>query len=354
MAKPKLFIYCVAVLFIQILQSCLTYYPIPTPRLVDLPTPPHSNKVDMFFASEVPKDEYVKVMILEVESGINESYTNLVKSMELKAQDEGIDAVLILDKIEGNQVVGARASYIADKLALESATNDKDKKQRNELMQQRLASGDYQPSLQGYSKLHGLGIKYKKNINYLQNYLKAQHVYKGNDTIRPILSVYFDLNGVERNYIEYVNNSKQIYLNKIRKFSFEYLLQRETQEWRYFKDGYNILRKRVMFEGSDKLMSCKLQYTENLKLKGLAIKADYNNSFFNTYKMALEFPNSQVVKTSLKSNKIEIERREFNYLFNGSCKKQSIYKMYREEQVLEYIVRYEYYSNSDLDSFLQK
>lgn len=296
-----------------LLTSCyLRQYGI-TPQLVNIPLVPHKNEVELYFTNELPKNKaYYEVIGLSAEGGID--YNSLLVELKNKAQQTGVDAVIHVDKTQGNHVSSDGVSY---------------------------------PTL----IVSGVGIKYRENLGYIDQYIKSKRVYTLSDPGNPAL-VYeapFNMMGQE---IITGQKSHPDYVRFVRHFSFEYLLY-ETDRWAYGTDE----RKRVVqrnhysdpyLNNSD--MICLFKYKPDDELQHISLKYLSNNKH-NVF-IELEYASKDIVSAKYiyarynKKNLLYIEKLSYDAM--NRISQATLYKVEQGKQIPFLQTLYSYYTMDDL------
>jgi hypothetical protein len=210
-------------------------------RISDVPTQPHQQDVDLFFTGEWPKEEYVKVAALEVRGGETTRYADLIKQLKVKAQLYGADAVVVQEK-----------GYISDV----SSTNT------------NRAVGTLTTS-----ELHGIAVKYKKNLD-LGQMPKLQQVQVYNSETKayePALNLQLAYNGDIEKREELKPDAINFYNGYIKPYSKFHLLDEYSPYWtQIVQKGYVVARQLV--RNGTTLKEVKVEYTPDHKIKKIYIE----------------------------------------------------------------------------------
>ena len=153
--KSVIFKFVSLLFVVQLLSSCMyRYFPQQdTGKLMTYPVIPHKNEVEVYFGNEKPIDTaYLKLRFINMYGGIYTSTGAMIETMKQQAQKYGVDAILLLD----------------DKAITEATTT---------------SSGIlWYGGGQSYTKYENsrfmcaLGIKYKRNISQIDNYIRKQEI----------------------------------------------------------------------------------------------------------------------------------------------------------------------------------
>ncbi|WKN46233.1 hypothetical protein [Tunicatimonas pelagia] len=201
-----------------VLTSCTVgYFPDRNSQnmLVDFPLLPHSEEIGTYLPGDsLPAEAYIRVGVLEVRGGEFTTYNELIRRMQRRAQEQGVDAIQILDK----------QHYIDE------------------------CDGCWDEVT---TILSAVGLKFTKNLDYLSEYLKAKEIYAlhDNDSSKQAgnwnTKVWFDFDrtptGIE---------GQKDYATFIERYSLDYLLYEENRRWRYATDEYGRPRMRVRTHAS--------------------------------------------------------------------------------------------------------
>ncbi|MFN0049451.1 MAG: hypothetical protein ACKVOU_10035 [Cytophagales bacterium] len=192
-------------------------------RLTKIPTPEHDKNVKLYFQNETIRDtNYIKVGIIEAYSQENLDDNALLKSIQKQGQEYGVDAVVILgfdndsySLKSGNSRIYTlgRSTYIS-----ENTQNVREK------------------------RIKGLGIKFLKNVDYANDYIKYKECFVYDTLAREykkIGQIDYDFEG---NKLEFKGDRKQY--NHYKRYSSTYLLEAEINwGFRYNEDRTAIIRK---------------------------------------------------------------------------------------------------------------
>jgi hypothetical protein len=189
-------------------------------QLLYIPLEPHRNDVELYFNAELPAEkDYYKVIGLSV-SG--EDYNTLLIGLKEKGRQTGVDAIINVNQ----------ATYTI--------------------------GGDI---ISSYQILQGVGIKYRKNMEYISRQLKQKNVYQYKNPVTEPVMIYqapFHMMGHE-----IISNQRpdSLYKRYVRNFSLEFLLD-DTQHWRYSEDfsGKVTVRQRMLPGSVNPVVTCRFTY----------------------------------------------------------------------------------------------
>ena len=322
-------------------SACSIYQPYPagskpTSTLSPIPTMAHKNKVDVFFPGEEVKEEYIKIQVLEITGNERSSYQSMLDRMITQAQQKGADGIIILRNTRNSKIV-------SDETAFETFTE--------------AITGEEIPdnySSEVSQKLYGIGIKYKSKIDYLDKIIKTKKIYLLENGAEELVGTQnYNIKGTLLN-----QEGVDLYYNLVRNYSLDYLIYDYGPGWTYgpktsdnffhrkYKTGIQTIKK-VSFYYDDKMRigPVKIQnyrYTTNTLSKDREeVQCFY---FGDTDRMQ-----SKKITLSDKSEMVE----EFIYDEREKLLGSKIYKLQGTEKTPFLEIRYEFFKNEDLESFLR-
>ncbi|QCR24013.1 hypothetical protein [Pontibacter sp. SGAir0037] len=208
------------------LQSCTDQiyttdpYRTPNARLTSLMLPPHKKDVELFFKGETPEEEYIKIAAIEARGPEDTSYGSLIKHLQLSAQKFGADAILVMDK-----------NY-------KSNTSNWTYNSRN-------------ISTDNYPELHGIAIKYRKNIDLTQ-IPKEQEIHFYNQetsSFEPALHLKLTYGGGVEEKEELNPLGMQHYTNFIKNYSLQHLMYEDNKNWKSREVDGKITHRQLTKQG---------------------------------------------------------------------------------------------------------
>ncbi|WP_210462610.1 hypothetical protein [Rufibacter roseolus] len=233
------------VLFLQ--TACMRVYEpvVSGDRLSSLPTPSHGKEVEVFFPGERPSDTaYVKIAVVEEKAEGEVAYAQLVEQLRKKAQKQGLDAILILGKTQGTQLKNDATLF---EVILEIASGDEIKDNYYSVTTHELSA---------------VGIKYKRNLQYLPQYVQSKRIYvleKGQELLLATVAV--DHLGQDQK-VTYQNvNDTPTYQRFVHRYSLDHLLKEQGPHWHYLEEnGLVVRRKLLSMDGSGPIKNIKISY----------------------------------------------------------------------------------------------
>jgi hypothetical protein len=317
------------------MSSCSIYqqYPNAERNLTPIPTPSHENKVDVFFPNEEIKEEYVKVKVLEVRGTDNATYQNMLNRLKEVGQEAGVDAILILKN-------SSTASFTTDETSFEAFT---------EVLTGEEIPDNVQPIVR--QKLYGLGVKYVKNINYLDQIRKKRKVFlhEGNDKVE-VASASLDLQG----NIEKIEGDRDIWF-EMYGYSLDHLLYEDDPSWSFFRESKRLVRLKK--SGLNPAKKVTLHYGMGNYLAFMVVHDYYfAEGYQRKRKSIIDFLydkktkkiRGKVIKKHDKSELYE----ELIYNENQVLQERILYKVSGENKTPYLSESYDYFDNSELVNLL--
>ncbi len=318
--------------FMQFLSSCMFHYlPQDTGKLMTYPVIPHKNEVEVYFYNEKPKDTaYIKLRVIDVHGGIYTSTGAMINAIKQKAQQYGVDAILLLD----------------DKAITESTTS---------LSWGRKSNPTY-TNYQNSRFMSALGIKYKRNISEIDNYIRKQEIQLYDSitqTYKPILDVELELDGNAKTIKEIVPKTAIYYHDFIKKYSLSWLIDDKSADWETTSYDENI-NKKSQFElvrvysrdNWDKKMRVVYNYNSLQQIEKIRIKSPEKKPQFLTYVYLNKKTQKQSLLTVEEKEKL-IYKQVFQYNENEKCQSSVFYKIQEGKGIPFLKVNYIYYQKED-------
>ena len=224
------------------LGSCTTgMYSSVNDRISEVPTVPHERDVELYFAGEWPKEEYVKIAALEARGGENTRYAQLILKLKDQAQKHGADAIVIQNK-----------EFISDISAISSSRTI---------------------STTTTSELHGIAVKYKKNLD-LSRMPKQQQIQVYNahaQTFEPLLNLHLSYGGAVTSHEELQPDAMKFYNTYAKPYSEYALLHEQNQYWSSHEQKGYITARQLVRNGSI-LKSVQVEYTPQRQISKITIE----------------------------------------------------------------------------------
>jgi hypothetical protein len=300
------------------------------------PLPPPSNKLpEVFLPYEHPKDSaFVKLTMLEVRE--DAPYNELIIKIREEGKKQGVDAILILDK-----------------------------------------KREFETDGRHFETLTGVGIRYIKNMNYLNSYVKWQKVYFQNSAESPVIhavTVAYNYDSeVWKLLPEIIPNGDTVFTKYVRRWSPQHLLT-ETKNWKYvaeYKDrtwnpDYQFPVKLSSSKYYDKVLErtlytsyyhrekkCKLTYDSDGKVASVEITYFLESANKKKNKDIVYFkwrPDGLIQKTDIHARNGLHFREHFFYDAENRLQYSSMVRVLSDKQEIPFIKStYEYFSIADFE-----
>ncbi|WP_207433721.1 hypothetical protein [Sabulibacter ruber] len=302
-------------------------------RLSSIPTPyqDQNKEVEVFFPGEYPADStYVKVAILEHKVDGAVAYGTLVDAVKSKAKQQGMDAVLLLNKNQSTrlQKEGLLAELIAETIAGRELEDEYTSVTTHELA--------------------GVGIKFRKNLSYLPGYIQKKQVLSLNGEKEELLaSVELNHQGIAGKVTSASPADEQTYEQYIHQYDLNHLLNEVGPQWRYSQVVGQIRTRKLLGKpGSPPLKKVKIQYNEQLLPARLELRSgsDLQSEFID---IAYNEKRQVSGKTISRGNKVFL--KEVNsYSPDGKLQTTLHYKMEDGKELPFLKTVYQYYSAASL------
>ncbi|WP_157578458.1 hypothetical protein [Pontibacter roseus] len=202
-----------------LLAGCTSdFYPAVDERLTTLPVQPHNKEVEVFFAGEWPKEEYVKLAALEARGGESTPYITLINDLKARANAHGADALVVQGK-----------GHITDVHS----------------------SADHMVSTTATSTLTGIAIKYRKNLD-LGLMPKLQHIELYDSKVqafKPLLNLQLGVGGDITGKEELLQNAFNFYKVYVQEYTPRNLLQEHGRNWQERRQEGFVVERQLSFDG---------------------------------------------------------------------------------------------------------
>jgi hypothetical protein len=325
----------VSLLFVmQLLSACMYHY-FPqqdTGKLMTYPIIPHKNEVEVYFGNEKPTDTaYLKLRVIDMYGGIYTSTGAMIEAMKKEAQKYGVDAILLLD----------------DKAITEATTT---------------STGILWNRAQSYTQYENrrfmcaLGIKYKRNISQVDNYIRKQQIAlydSATQTYKAILDVELELDGNAKKMKEIVPKTALYYDNFIKKYSLSWLIYDKSADWQTTSYDENINQKsqfdlvRVYSRDNwDKKLKVSYNYNGLQQIEKVRIKSPEKKPQFLKY-VYLNPKTQKLNSLTVVENDKTIYKQVFEYDENQKLQHSLFYKIEEGKEIPFLKVTYIYYQKSD-------
>ncbi|WP_299706240.1 hypothetical protein [uncultured Pontibacter sp.] len=308
MKNPLLF---ALALITGMLGGCASdLYPEVDERLTSIPIQPHANEVELFFAGELPKEEYVKVAALETRGG---AYITLIKSLQAKARAYGADAILVQEKKEISDV---HTKIITDRVTTTTL-----------------------------SSLSGIGIKYKKNLDtgLLPKSQDIEMYDAVSGTFHPLLSLRFSPGGEITAKEEMHESAAVIYNNYIHPYTLRTLKEKGAGWTHRQQEGFVVERELHRDGLLQKHMA--FDYDVARRLKEIRIREVYGA----THKINFTYNETgQLSKRTILRSSNPYIQEEYIYNASGQASQVLIYNTNLPEKLPLLRSSYTYYTLEEI------
>lgn len=315
----------------QLLSSCMyRYFPQQdTGKLMTYPVIPHKNEVEVYFNNEKPTDTaYLKLRVIDMYGGIYTSTGAMIESMKKEAQKYGVDAILLLD----------------DKTITKANTEWSLWNKNNRTY----------TTYENSRFMYALGIKYKRNIDKVDNYIRKQEIQlydSATKTYKSILDVELELDGNQKKINEIVPKTAIYYHQFIKKYSLSWLIYDTSAEWQttsLTKPEYSPFELVRVYAANnwDKKLRVIYRYSKSKKIEKVEIKQPEKKLQVLNY----TYLNKETQKLSLLSvteKKKQIYKQVFEYDENQKLQNSLFYKIEADKEIPFLKINYIYYQKSD-------
>lgn len=297
--------------FIFFLSGCVpTYQYVRNNNLTPIPTFTHENEVKVYFNESEIKDPFVRIKVLEVSNG---NYQTLLNKLKKNGQLLGVDALIILGNTATEKVEGS----------------------------------DGYVSSSSIHTLYALGIKYIKNIDYLDQFVKKERLYLVENGKNELVGSV--IRSPEGDVLE-VKDSMKYFKTFILPFDLFYLQFDNKSNWYYQLSPFGLVsNRRILNKNGNILQEEKFEYgTYNLVkkvsiYKSLAavgrVEVFYNRVNRNVDYKIIEMNKKKWKETFLYDNNEKLIGKRIDFLDDG-------------KEIPFLAIEFEYYSNADLPHIL--
>lgn len=322
-------------------ESYRAYQPAPTVAYQQFPTFPHEDRVEIIFPGDQITEPYLQMQVIETRGDESDSYQELLDRLIRSAQWYGYDAIRPLENTTGTRLE-------SDETILEVVSEI--------VSGQEIPDNYYTVNTQ---KLTALGIKYIKNIDYLDRFIKAKNIYlHENGNKEKVGSINYQINGQEES-----RSGDPAYIDAIIRFSMDHLHHSESNLWRYkyltaeygtkklyrklYYPNSNQEKKKVVIHLNSQGRPFQIDLTEyTYHITKSRDKEKYNIAIY--YKEGTDQPQTKLIRQKEKL----IFKEVFAYGTDGKLRRKLIYKGHSETPYISVV--YEYYSNDELYDVLKE
>jgi hypothetical protein len=316
-------------LFTVLLFSCSDYLPYSavhqTKSITDIPLKQSSDNVDCFFNNQTPAKPFYKINIVEVTGAANASYDDLIISLKNKAKQEGLDAVMILDKQQ--------------EIAYENLN-------QKIYLQDTTTAEYYRQLATPYQKLSAVGIKYAANINYLDTIVKTAVIEFRNNNYTTNGKINFDFYGnptiIENSLLE------KFYRDSIEPFDITRHRNSAVKDWQYKMNPILTDEVAAFKKGAEGYETIIVKADETVANRFYYKISDPVSNKIKKYTLVIERDTAKrIIKKSLfqKSNIIWLEEIYYDKNIMTGSKR---YRINNSKEEIIFIMTNQFYSVNDL------
>jgi len=327
--KNLSFVFVLTILF----SGCYNYYTstfknykdgVQTSQFTSIPIKRTVEKVKVIFPGEkIPDEPYIKVDVMDAFGNAGTSTQRLITNLQNQASDKGIDAIVIISK-----------DNISEILQDEYCEN-------------------YTVTTQ---KLSALGIKYIKNIDYLDECIKGGTILTKDGENDWVEKSKFETDW--KGNLVALESGDEFYYNFLYNFSLQHLAYERNSDWVFMVNSPSKAEQIIKRAKRDKVG--KFEYSKEVKLTkvyGNIVFANVQSHYNKIYSGKINWrydAQKRLVRKEIQSRTLGKFEQKFNYHENGSLATIEVFDMKEEEPKLYFKVVFENYQQSDLEGLLAK
>ena len=215
-------------------------YPALDERLTAIPAKPHNKEVEVYFAGEWPKEEYVKLAALEAHGGSGTHYITLINQLKKKGQSVGADALVVQGK-----------NFITDVYS----------------------TADRMVTTDPISFVTGIAIKYVRNLDLgLMPKQQQLELYDpATATFDPILNLRLGIGGDIIGKEELKENASRFYNTYMHEYTEHHLLREEGAGWTELRQEGFVTERKLHHNGIQQKY-LRFRYSPQLQLQQVFIE----------------------------------------------------------------------------------
>jgi len=311
-------------LFFLIYSSCYSPYlfsdypeHLEKPLFISIPMKAHENKVKVYFPGEkLPEDEYIKVDILEVTGG--NRMKALIEALQEKGQKHGVDALIIMGNDTYEETVG---EFVY--------TNQ---------------------------KVSALGIKFVKNIDYLEDCIKQANIIALDKTTNKYETAAIIATDVDGNFLD-SKSGEAGYRDFLYNYSLQHLAFDYRRNWQFheFKDGGHTKITRIrtpLNNPNNHLERVKIikfgEYFKEIKLENKQRKKYSGKISFKYDK------DKYLIEKKIKSKILGHYKQKFFYDDDGKILRIDVFKIEDEKEEFYFKAIFERYQQEELAQLIKE
>jgi|GEM_PF-3135136 len=305
---------------VLVFTSCEVYYSgqyfrAESNSLSKIPLRPHNNEVDVFFNQERPSKPFYRVKLVEVQGSQQFSADKMLKMLCAKAQQEGVDALIIGDvNKQANMTTVDDATYT-------------------------------------YQKFVGIGLKYKERIDYMDELLKEQEVNYWPDTIPSpkTFQMKYDISGKNRSLAD--TFIQRFFYKEIYLFEDQHSIYAPADDWEFMIDTFaNVFSRRYTVNGIEQAKAT-FRIKDYQTAKPVIRVREGGKDFFTRYELIPVYSLAGVLMSrrlhKIKPS-IDVWEEEISYNRKGLPDKIYRYRIEKGRKILYFEIQNMYYTINDL------
>ena len=315
-------------------SSCYNYYSpsfknykdgVQESQFTSIPIKPSVEKVKVIFPGEkVPEEPYIKVDVIDAFGRAQTSTQQMITRLQDQAKTKGMDAIIIISKDNISEIF-----------------QDDD-------------CEDYTVTTQ---KLSALGIKFVKNITYLDECIRGGTILKWNESKNDFVEDSKFKADWKGNLLG-VESGGEFYYNFLYNFSLQHLAYERNSSWTFMVHSSTPAEKIIKRAKRDP--SRREPYAKEVKLKEVykrIVFADVKSFYNQIYSGKVNFrydKDNRIIKQDIRSKTLGEFQQKFIYDENGTLSEIEVFKMESASQKLYFKVVFENYDQSDLAQLLEE
>lgn len=315
-------------------SSCYNYYSpsfknykdgVQESHFTSIPIKPTVERIKVIFPGEkIPEEPYIKVDVIDAFGNAQASTQNLISRLQDQAKIKGMDAIIIISKDNISEIF-----------------QDED-------------CEDYTVTTQ---KLSALGIKFIKNIDYLDECIKGGTILTWDENKNDLVEKSKFKADWKGNLLGVESGSK-FYYNFLYNFSLQHLAYERNSNWSFMIASSSSAEKIIKRAKRDP--SLRQPFAKEVKLKKVYQKIIFVDvkSFYNKIysgKINIQYDkNNRITKKDIRSKTLGEFQQKFIYDEQGILSVIEVFDMKNETAKLYFKVVFENYQQSDLAQLLEE
>lgn len=325
---------CFFILLSILFSSCYNYYSSayqnyeegPQVSLfTSIPIKPSVEKVKVYFPGEkLPEKPYLKVDVLDAYGNAATSTQSMITRLQDQAQLIGMDAILIISK-----------DNISEMLMDETGEN-------------------FTITTQ---KLSGLGIKFIKNITYLDECLKGGRILKWDTDREQFVEKTKFKTDWKGNLLE-IESGDQFYYNFLYHFSQQHLVHEVNSDWMFLLNSSSTPGTKIITRVKKDRLRREF-YEKQIRLKEVhrkTVSAQIKSPYNQIYAGKVDFyynQDNQLTRQDIDSKTLGEFQQKFMYAEDGSLEGIEVFDLKEDTPRLYFKVVYDKYQQAELAQLLE-